>query len=290
MSSQWDAASAKIVHANSKATIAVVNGEPRWDELFSRYTVRYCQLQTAQWYSDGKEVWVTDRTGTTRIDAILWRVGAIRLLPLYRSVLEIIRFTGLPSVNPAETLLRCFDRLSMYNEMKIAGLPLLPQQIAIGHRSVEKMNPNLPCVIKVGNFHAGYGKARATSEEMLADLRDLVFAADDYVTAEPFVTYRSDIRCLAIGSKIWAMKRKGAAWKANTQTVEATLLDQIPDALGDYTTAAMRHLRADIVGLDFLEDEEGKYWLLECNDTPGLSGFPEDTGQSVADCLKRKMS
>jgi ribosomal protein S6--L-glutamate ligase len=200
----------------------------------------------------------------------------------------MIRFAGLPCVNPPSVLLRCYDRLSMYNEMKDAALPLLPQEICIGHRSLERAKPELPCVVKIGNFHAGYGKARATNKEAFSDIRDLAFAADDYVTTEPFIAYRSDIRCLASGAHIWAMKRRGAGWKANTETTEAVLVDPIPERLVQYTRKAMQHLGADVLGLDFLEDESGNYWLLECNDTPGLSGFP-DVAHSLADCLKQRL-
>ncbi len=210
-------------------------------------------------------------------------------MPAYRTVLEMIRFSGIPCVNSASTLLRGFDRLAMHNEMKAAGLPLLPQQIAIGQSSLERTAPELPCVVKIGNHHAGYGKARAADPDAFADLRDLAFAADDYITLEPFIPYRSDIRCLAIGSSLWAMKRKGAGWKANTQTIEATLIDRPPDVLADYTRKAMHHLGADILGLDFIEDQDGHYWLLECNDTPGLSGFPEETTYAVADALIQKL-
>lgn len=49
-----------------------------------------------------------------------------------------------------------------------------------------------------------------------------------------------------------------------------------------------RHLRADILGLDFLETAEGQYVLLECNDAPGLSGFPDEArGLLVALALER---
>ena len=50
---------------------------------------------------------------------------------------------------------------------------------------------------------------------------------------------------------------------------------------------AMAHLGADILGLDFLETRDG-WVLLECNDTPGLSGFPEEVRIALASLLLRR--
>jgi ribosomal protein S6--L-glutamate ligase len=51
----------------------------------------------------------------------------------------------------------------------------------------------------------------------------------------------------------------------------------------------MSHLGADILGLDFLETRSG-WVLLECNDTPGLSGFPEEARFLVARLLLERMA
>ena len=70
------------------------------------------------------------------------------------------------------------------------------------------------------------------------DVADLLFAADDYVTAEPFIEYQRDARCLAVADELWAMTREGASCKAMW----------IPGSTG-----RTQHVGADALGLDFLE-------------------------------------
>jgi len=268
--------------------VIVVNGERDWEAYFPDADVRRCRLQTAQWQATEQGLFLLDERGQTRVNGVLWRVGAIRPAPLHRAVLDLIRLTGTPCVNPAATLQRGFDRLSMLAEMRSIGLPLLPQSIVIGPDLLERLDPALPAVLKIGNYHAGYGKARVPNRETWADLRDLTFAADDYVTVEPFIDYVRDVRCLAVGEEVWAMERRSGTWKANRDTQEAVLIHP-PEELEAYTRTAMRHLGADILGLDFLEDASGRFFLLETNDIPGLTGFPPSIRDRLAGRLMEQV-
>lgn len=271
-----------------KATIAVVNGERYWHDFLPNFNVRYCQLQNSQWFFDGKNLFVFDAQGTTLINAVLWRVGAIRPHSMHRAVLELIRLSGVVCVNSAKSLLRGFDRLSMRTEMQQIGIPLIPQIVATGRNILELAQTDFPCVIKIGNFHAGLGKIKIDNEETFTDVKDLSFAADDYVTIEPFIDYVRDIRCLIIDDNIWGLERRGETWKANTQTIGYKLIE-VPKELAEYTIAAKNHLQADILGLDFLETQEDKFVLLETNDVPGLSGFPDSLKYLLAQSIEKKM-
>ncbi|QAT83247.1 alpha-L-glutamate ligase [Corallococcus coralloides] len=114
------------------------------------------------------------------------------------------------------------------------------------------------------------------------------FAADDCAVVEPFIDYERDVRCLAVGERMWAMTRASAGWRANVDTRKYHVIDPPPE-LAEHTRRAMRHLGADVLGLDFLQAKDGAYTLLECNDTPGLSGFPEELREDVAECLRVRM-
>src|SRR4051812_23331880 len=115
-------------------TIIVVNGEQYWQEYFAGYQVQYRRLQTSKWLYHEDKLWVVDQSGMTRVDGVLWRVGAIRPHPNHRSVLELIRLAQIPCMNPASTLLRGFDRLSMLNEMRSAGLPVIRFSAMVGEQ------------------------------------------------------------------------------------------------------------------------------------------------------------
>lgn len=270
------------------ANIVVVNGEQYWPRYLVGHDVHYRRLQTSKWIYENGRLWVHDASGSVRVDAVLWRLGAVKPSDSHRSVLELIRFAGIPCANPARTLLRGYDRLSMLSELKEAGLNVATEIIAIGEHALDKTEPTLPAVVKVGNFHGGYGKALVKDAESWSDVKDLTFITEDYVTVESYIPYVRDIRCLAIGDTMWAMSRRGARWKANIETVNFELIP-VPDVLREQTAKAMKHLGADILGLDFLESNEGVFSLLESNDIPGLSGFPEATQEALARVMRAKI-
>lgn len=269
-------------------TVLVVNGEQDWSRYLPGYVVHYRRLQTSQWLLLNDQLWVFDRSGSVRVDAVLWRVGAIRPQPGHRTVLELIRRAHVPCTNSASVLLRGYDRLSMLNELREAGLPVIEMSIALGDGVLDRIVPTFPAVVKVGNLHGGYGKARPRDAEQWADVKDLAFAAEDYVTVEPYIDYVNDIRCLAIGEQLWAMARRGRFWKANTETEHYELID-VPKFVRDCTMRAMAHFHADILGLDYIETADGTYLLLESNDTPGLSGFPDEVRTAVGQVVRHKI-
>jgi ribosomal protein S6--L-glutamate ligase len=268
--------------------LIVVNGEADWQKYFAGIEVHQVYLQTSRWLYHDEKLWVFDSTGVTPVDGVLWRVGAIKPHSSHRSTLELIRFAQIPCVNPVQVLLRGYDRLSMLNELREAGLPLLPYSIALGERILDVLQPTLPAVIKVGNYHGGFGKARLQDEGQWADLKDLLFVIDEYVTIEPYIDYEQDIRCLAVGNQLWAMARQGTTWKVNNQTASYQVIDP-PPILQTYTRQVMSHFNADILGLDFLLTRDGNYVLLESNDIPGLSGFPDKARQAVARRVREKL-
>lgn len=273
-----------------KRTIAVINGEKYWHGYLpeSEFEVVYRRLQDCAWVLREGALWCVDRESATRVDGVLWRVGAIRPHPSHRTALEVIRLGGVPCVNPAAVLLRGYERLSMLAELRAAGLPVIPFDVAMGDGMARRLGREFPFVVKAGNHHAGYGKVLVRDAAQWADVADLLFAVDDYVTVEPFIEYRRDVRCLAIGERLWAMVREGAGWKANVDTRRYHVIDP-PEELAEWTRMAMRHLGADALALDFLERQDGGYVLLESNDTPGLSGFPEQVRHALVDRLREKL-
>ncbi|MCP3098466.1 hypothetical protein LZ198_06190 [Myxococcus sp. K15C18031901] len=271
-----------------RRTIAIINGEPYWSACFPDFDVVPVRLQESSWVLREGELWCITREAAVRLDGVLWRVGAIRPTPKHRTVLDLLRLSGVPCVNPAETLVRCHDRLSMLAELRAARLPVIPFDVAVGDDMVRRIARPAPFVVKVGNHHGGYGKTRVRDASEWFEVADLLFAADDYATVEPFIDYARDVRCLAIGDRSWAMSRAGAGWKANVQTRKHQVIDP-PEELVEYTRRARERLGADIVALDFLEDRDGRFVLLECNDTPGLSGFPESLREALAECLRAKL-
>ena len=115
-----------------------------------------------------------------------------------------------------------------------------------------------------------------------------MYVTQDYITIEPYIDYVEDIRCLAVRSQLWGMRRKGKGWKANVETQEYEIIEP-PSKIKDWTLRAMAHLKADVLGLDFVKPTDGEYILLECNEVPGVRGFPKETPKAIAECLRQKI-
>ena len=270
-------------------TIVVVNGAYDWAPMFPGHRVVQTYLDRSRWLLERGRLWIVDRDGTHRPDAILWRLGAGAPNPMHRACLEMIRLSGVPCVNSAQALLRGYDRLGMLWELKEAGLPVIEFDCFLGDGALGLMEPEFPAVLKFGNLHGGDGKARVPDASHWEALATITFTRYDYATTEPFIDYVRDIRCLAVGDKMWAMERRGAGWRANVDTISFEVIEP-PEQLAAWTRAAMERFQADVLGLDFLETEEGDWMLLESNDIPGVLGFPDAVPRAIARCVLDALS
>lgn len=269
--------------------LLVVGGAFDFRADFPEYNVIARSLDGTRWLlREDNTLFLFDSNGAMRIDAVLWRVGAIRPRPQHRQALELIRLAGVPCINAAQTLLRGFDRLSMLAELREVGVPFVPFTAALGESVLERIEPDLPCVLKLGNWHGGLGKARLTTPETWADARDLALTSEDYATVEPFINYKRDVRVMVVGAQMWAMSRSSEAWKVNRGVSEIEIIP-VPAELGDWTRRVQSHLAADMLGLDWIETPAGKWICLECNDVPGLTGWPDGVRRALISCVREKI-
>lgn len=272
------------------STIVVVNGAYDWRPHFPGHQVHQTYIQRSQWLYDEGKLWIRDAQGLHRPDVLLWRLGAIAPDPMHRACLELIRLSGVPCVNPANVLLQGYDRLGMLATMKQLGLPVIGFSAMAGEGALSEFVPaQFPAVLKVGNLHGGLGKARAQDREAFEELGTLASLTTDYITCEPFVDYVQDVRCLAVGDRMWAMTRRSDTWRANVATSDYSMI-AVPKEPGDWTRHAMQSLGADILGLDFLQTRSGEFVLLESNDIPGVLGFPREVCDELAACVNRRLS
>lgn len=269
-------------------TLLIVNGAVDWTPYFPGFRVHQTHIDRSRWWTHQGRLWVQDRAGTHKPDGILWRLGAIPPSPTHRACLELIQLTQTPCVNPPAALLRGYDRLAMLADLKRAGLPVVPFEVVAGRESLDAFHPELPAVLKLDNHHGGYAKARATTPEQWANLTALASPYMTYATIEPFIDYVRDLRCLIVGDRIWTMERRSEGWRANVDTTSYALVQAEPELIG-WTRQAAAHMGADMLGLDFLQDREGRFVLLESNDIPGVRGFPPEVLRATASCLIQRV-
>ncbi len=265
-------------------TILVINGETYWQEYLTDYKVERKLIQSTEWLLKNNQLFAIDQDGICKPDKILWRVGAIKPNPRHKTALEIIQLSGVHCINSAKVLLQGYDRLSMLNDLKACKLPVIPFNVATSSTHLKNIDIQFPFVVKAGNYHGGFGKVLVDTIEKWQDIKDLLFISEDYVTIEPYINYEKDIRYLAIGNKTWAMARKGKFWKANIQTTDFVMIEQ-DETLINQTKKLQEFLKADILAIDILEDKNENKFIVEYNDIPGLSGFPDEVKTELAKCI-----
>lgn len=268
-------------------TILIMNGEKYWPDYFRGYDVIQKKVQTSEFVVKDSSLYVIDAEGVCKPDIVFWRLGAVNPQAKHRSMLELIEYSGIPCVNSASTLLTGYDRLSMLNKLKKLELPVIDFNVATHITQLKNIGMDFPFVVKVGNHHGGYGKSLVTNEEQWNELKDLLFIHEDYVTAERFINYQYDIRYLAVQDKVWAMKRRGRYWKANSLTQAYQLIEPEKGWI-EKVKELQENIKADIVAIDVLQTESGEQLILEYNDIPGLSGFPEEAKTELAEIVKSK--
>ncbi|KIX20249.1 30S ribosomal protein S6 modification protein RimK [Flavobacterium sp. 316] len=269
-------------------TILVLNGEKYWQDYLPEFTVVQKKIQDSDFILKDKKLFVVDSEGVCAPDLIIWRLGAISPNWKHRTALEIIKSSNVVCLNSAETLLQGYDRLSMLHVLSNLGMPVIPFQVVTHSRLLKNIAMPFPFVVKVGNYHGGYGKVLVQNAEKWQDIQDLLFVTNDYSTIEPYIDYQFDIRYLIVKDKVWAMQRKGQFWKSNVLTNEFQLIE-VSSIWETRIRKVSNHLKADILALDVLIDKEGNEFIVEYNDIPGLSGFPETVKVELIKVIKRRI-
>lgn len=268
--------------------ILVVNGEKYWQDLLPDFEVVRKFIQNTTWILRDGKLFVVDSDGVICPDGILWRVGAIKPTEIQTTALNLIDLAGIPCVNSPKTLKIGFDRLSMLGMMKKLGLPIIDFNVVTKSTNLNNIKMAFPFVVKVGNYHGGFGKVLVEDEKKWQDIKDLLFVTEYYITIEPFINYARDIRYIAINDKVWAMSRRGKFWKANVETTDFKVIEP-EQYLVDSLKKLQQEIGADILAIDILEESNGKIHIVEYNDIPGLSGFTDELKQELVACLKKKI-
>lgn len=214
-------------------------------------------------------LWINGE-GWVKIDGVVWRSNFNQNYLLELSLLEIIQLSTVACINSAQTVLSYGSKLSVIRILHEEGIPLNSIEARIGHYSKLLIDEgNLPIVIKLGNFHSGYGKALAPSKEMLNELIDMSVTYPYQLTTEPYIDYQRDLRCLLIGASSICIEKRSLGWKANVDPVTVEIV-KMPDEIIGYNKKIMKILSADVLGIDWIKEKNGNWILLEVNLCPDL--------------------
>ncbi|MEM7369230.1 MAG: ATP-grasp domain-containing protein [Bacteroidota bacterium] len=269
--------------------ILIVNGENYWHDILNEFEVSRIKIQESSWLKKDGILYVADKEKVVQPDGILWRIGAIRPAEIQTTALNLIELSETPCVNPASTLKIGYDRLGMLARIKKHKLPCIKFNVASNSNHLKNIEIEYPFVVKVGNYHGGFGKALIENDKKWQDVKDILFTSSTYITIEPYIPYARDIRYIGIRDQIWAMSRKGKYWKANIQTTSYEQIEPEKEIIAGFKEL-QKDIGADLLAIDILEEKNGDVHIVEYNDIPGLSGFTDDLKYELANVLREKIA
>lgn len=230
-----------------------------------------CDKDRTLYYLDKDQNWL-------KIDAVIWRSQFDADFQTESKLLDIINLSNVKCINPASSIINYSRNIPMYKAIHDIGLNSLEREILIGPSSGYLITPKLdsPLILKAGDYHSGYGKSIIRNQESYQDIVDMVVLLHDFYTLEPYIQYKQDIRVTLIGEELHINERMPSMWKANVcpLKVKDIALSDVAAEVIDGTKRLAEKLGVNVLGADWLLSDNGKWYIIEANMSPGLS--PEE--------------
>lgn len=224
-----------------------------------------------------------------RVFGVVWRGQFDELSATQHNILHLVRASGVPCINSALALLRGSHRIAVATALKRQNLPVVPSYYFLGSAGIGYFfEPSLPCVVKAGNWHMGYGKVKTTTKEAWADTVDLAVLLRDLIGVEPYLSYTRDLRVLIVGEEVIGFERIPSQWRANVSPSEGNIVE-LPERILKQSKEAAMCLQADVLGVDWVQVEDGSWVILEANIAPGLELAGHDFRPRVLSLLRTKL-
>ncbi|KAH3762531.1 synapsin II [Pelomyxa schiedti] len=234
----------------------------------------------------------------------------------FKNILMGFMFANIPSVNNLQSVYLDMQRPLIYNELRkcevalkerarAAGrdttnmLSVVPMQYfgnqggVLGPQEIQNVPINFPTVMKVGNCHAGYGKALVAKATDLADISSIVALNRNFYTVEEYLDFEWEYRIQCVGENVRCFKRESKNhWKSNWGNL---VFEDYPVA--EHHVEFARECAKiwgglDIFAIDVVHMADGREFVLEINNSSNGFYFKhevEDAG-IVADLVLAKMN
>ena len=255
-----------------KEHLILVVGEDHWPKQKGLLTLNLKALDKTGIRASSNTMQIHDSHGKWRsISGVIWRHQFDESFKHEHTLLEMILFANVACLNSAECMRQHGSRLATHAALIRSGLPVVPAEWFLGASGFGYFyKPAYPSVLKIGDWHRGYGKMRIPSHEIWLDAVDIAAVTHEHVSIELFVDYIREMRCLLVGTSISGLEREGSQWKTNVCPKSINDVE-VPHEIEEMTRRAARTMGADIIGIDWLQMNDGSWVILEANLAPGLN-------------------
>lgn len=241
----------------------------------------------------------TPREGTTRVrvgSRDLREVDAVIVRSMPPGTLEQVVFRmdalgrheaqGGLVVNPSKSLEFAIDKYLTTSKLIAAGLPspqtFVCQDAEAGMEAFERLNRDV--VVKPLFGGEGRGILRVDDPDLAFRVFRAIEQMGSVLYIQEFIRHGGfDIRVMLIGEKVFCMKRINSKdWRTNLARGAVTERYEPDGELVELSRRATEALGVWISGVDIVEDENGKRYILEVNAVPGWRGLAKTCGEDIA--------
>jgi RimK family alpha-L-glutamate ligase len=196
---------------------------------------------------------------------------------------------GIRVINPSTAIERTVDKYYTSFLLADAGIPtprtMVTEDFDEALCAFRELGGDV--VVKPLFGSEGKGMVRVSDEDLAYRVfRTLELGRSVYYLQEYIPHGQQDIRAFVVGSRVVAaMRRWGTGWKTNVAQgaqVEPLILNA---PLEELSLRAARLVGTDYVGVDLLQAEDGRTFVLEVNSIPGWRGLQKTTSQNIADVI-----
>lgn len=215
--------------------------------------------------------------------------GSLEQIIFRMDALHRLENMGIRVINPSTAIERTVDKYYTSFLLADAGIPtprtMVSEDFDEALCAFRELGGDV--VVKPLFGSEGKGMVRVSDEDLAYRVfRTLELGRSVYYLQEYIPHGQQDIRAFVVGSRVVAaMRRWGTGWKTNVAQgaqVEPLILNA---PLEELSLRAARLVGTDYVGVDLLQAEDGRTFVLEVNSIPGWRGLQKTTSQNIADVI-----
>jgi RimK family alpha-L-glutamate ligase len=212
--------------------------------------------------------------------------GSLEQIIFRMDALHRLENLGVRVVNSASAIERTVDKYYTSFLLADAGIPtpctLVTEDFDTALAACRDMDD---VVIKPLFGSEGKGMVRIADEETAYRvLRAWELNRYIYYIQEYLPHFQEDIRAFVVGDQVVAaMVRRGAGWKTNFSQGAEVGPVKLSAEMEALAIQAAHLMGLDYAGVDLLQAEDDKTYVIEINSIPGWRGLQKTTAQSVAE-------
>lgn len=215
-------------------------------------------------------------------DAMVMRSPTYRGKPnsseIFYEILKVAKLSGSYVLNE-ESYYRYpkFDKLTQFQAMDRSGMDTI-ETILVERARMRGLE--FPLIIKPVAGSRGRGVVKVESYE---DIEDYLRNTKERCILQPVMRLGLDYRIMVVGSALGAMEKKAGEGKLTTNVNQGGITNAVvlPEEAVELAKDACRIFGLEYAGVDLIQSEEGKWYVLEINRFADFRGFTKTTGVNV---------